>query len=83
MTADDDDATPARLTSKPSWLLSQAAMHGHRLLTDGLAPAGSRGYHYRLLARVQDELVAPLSPGERAQLVRLLTRIVEHHGAAR
>ena len=42
--------TPARLTSKPTWLLSQAAMHGHRLLTDGLAPAASRPYYYRLLA---------------------------------
>jgi DNA-binding MarR family transcriptional regulator len=146
------DRTPARLTAKPTWLLSQAAMHGHRLLTDGLAPAASRGYHYRLLAaleefgpasqarlggragvdrsdvvaalndlaargmvertqdpadrrrnivtitpagrahlrrldrllaRVQDELLAPLSPAERAQLVRLLTRILEHHGAVR
>jgi DNA-binding MarR family transcriptional regulator len=146
------DRTPARLTSKPTWLISQAAMHGHRLLTDGLAPAGSRGYHYRLLAAleefgpasqarlsgragvdrsdvvaalndlaargmvertpdpadrrrnivtitpagrahlrrldrllagVQDELLAPLSPAERAQLVRLLTRILEHHGAVR
>jgi DNA-binding MarR family transcriptional regulator len=146
------DRTPARLTSKPTWLLSQAAMHGHRLLTDGLAPAASRGYHYRLLAAleefgpasqarlggragvdrsdvvaalndlaargmvertpdpadrrrnivtitpagrahlrrldrllagVQDELLAPLSPAERAQLVRLLTRILEHHGAVR
>ena len=146
------DRTPARLTTKPSWLLSQAAMHGHRLLTDVLAPAASRGYHYRLLAaleefgpssqarlggragmdrsdvvaalndlsargmvertpdpadrrrnivtitpagrthlrrldqlldKVQDELLAPLSPAERAQLVRLLTRILEHHGAVR
>jgi DNA-binding MarR family transcriptional regulator len=156
MTADDHtpagDRTPARLTSKPTWLLSQAAMHGHRLLTDGLAPAASRPYHYRLLAAleefgpasqarlggragmdrsdvvaalndlaargmvertpdpadrrrnivtitpaghahlrrldrllsgVQDELLAPLSPAERAQLVRLLTRILEHHGAVR
>lgn len=144
--------TPARLTSKPTWLLSQVAMHGHRLLTDGLAPASSRGYHYRLLAAleefgpasqarlggragvdrsdvvaalndlaargmvertqdptdrrrnivtitpagrahlrrldrllagVQDELLAPLSPAERTELVRLLTRVLEHHGAVR
>ena len=46
--------TPARLATKPSWLLSQAAMHGHRLLADGLAPAGSRGYHYRLLAALEE-----------------------------
>ena len=37
----------------------------------------------RLLAGVQDELLAPLSPGERAQLVRLLTRLLEHHSAVR
>jgi DNA-binding MarR family transcriptional regulator len=142
------DATPARLAAKPSWLISQAAMHVHRLLTDGLATSGSRSYHYRLLAAleefgpssqaqlgrhtrmdrsdivaalndlaarglvqrspdpadrrrnvvsitpagvahldrleellagVQAELLAPLSPAERAELARLLTRVVEHH----
>jgi MarR family transcriptional regulator, lower aerobic nicotinate degradation pathway regulator len=31
------------------------------------------------LAGVQDELLAPLSPAERQQLVRLLSRILEHH----
>jgi DNA-binding MarR family transcriptional regulator len=145
-------ATPARLTARPTWLLSQAALHGQRLLADGLAPSGSRGYHYRLLAAleefgpasqarlggrsgmdrsdvvaalndlaarglierapdpadrrrnvvtitqagrahlrrldrlldgVQDELLAPLSPADRALLAGLLTRILEHHGAER
>ncbi|WP_037067527.1 MarR family winged helix-turn-helix transcriptional regulator [Pseudonocardia acaciae] len=33
-----------------------------------------------LLAGIQDELLAPLSPAEREQLVRLLTRVLEHHG---
>ena len=33
----------------------------------------------RLLGSVQDELLAPLSAGERRQLIRLLTRIVDHH----
>jgi MarR family transcriptional regulator, lower aerobic nicotinate degradation pathway regulator len=144
----DDDAAPARLTSKPSWLLTQTAMHAGRLVGDGLAAAGARGYHYRLLAtldefgpasqaalgrrsgihfsdivaavnelaeqelverapdpadrrrnvitltpagrrqlrrldkrlaRVQDELLAPLSPDERDQLTRLLARLLEHH----
>jgi len=32
-----------------------------------------------LLAEVQDELLAPLSPADRRQLTRLLTRILEHH----
>ena len=33
------------------------------------------------LDAVQDELLAPLSPGERRTLVALLGRLVEHHGA--
>jgi DNA-binding MarR family transcriptional regulator len=44
-------------------------------------PAGRRQLRKldRLLARVQDELLAPLSASERRQLVRLLTRIVDYH----
>lgn len=37
-----------------------------------------RGYE-RLVADAQDALLAPLSAGERHQLVALLTRVVEHH----
>lgn len=33
----------------------------------------------RLVGRAQDELLVPLSPAERTQLVDLLTRIVDHH----
>jgi DNA-binding MarR family transcriptional regulator len=143
-----EDARPAMLMAKPSWLISEVSRLAHPLLTDRLATAGSRGYHYRLLAAlaefgpasqaslgrrtgmdrsdvaaavtelagrglaartpdpadrrrnvititpagtahlrrldellagVQDELLAPLSPAERQQLIRLLTRILEHH----
>jgi MarR family transcriptional regulator, lower aerobic nicotinate degradation pathway regulator len=143
-----DDQMPSRLMTKQSWLLSQTSMHAHRLLSQALAAAGSSGYHYRLLAAleefgpasqaalgrrtsidrsdvvaalndlaerkqierspdpadrrrnvititpagteqlrlldrvladVQDELLAPLSATERTQLTRLLTRILEHH----
>jgi DNA-binding MarR family transcriptional regulator len=143
-----DSAAPVRLTGKPSWLISQIATHSHRLLTERLATAGARGYHYRLLAAlqefgpasqaslgrrtamdrsdvvaalndlasdgyvrrapdpadrrrnvititpdgaahlrrldgllddVQDELLAPLSPGERDQLTGLLSRVLDHH----
>ena len=49
-----DDAMPARLTEKPTWLISQASTQAHRLLTEKLAPAGARGYHYRLLAEEVD-----------------------------
>lgn len=34
----------------PTWLLSQAYAHARQLLADAFARAGSRGYHYRLLA---------------------------------
>jgi MarR family transcriptional regulator, lower aerobic nicotinate degradation pathway regulator len=143
-----DDAKPAVLTQKPSWLVGEVSRVAHRLLTGKLATAGSRGYHYRLLAAlqefgpasqaelgrrtgmdrsdvvaavnelvgrgladrspdpadgrrniititpagtahlrrleellddVQNELLAPLSPAERQQLIHLLTRVLERH----
>ena len=140
-----DDATPALLTEKPSWLISQVSAHAHRLLTERLAAAGARGYHFRLLAALeefgpasqaslgrrtglaaavseltaqklagratdqtdrrrntititakgrahlqrldallagaQDELLAPLSPGERQALAGMLTRVLDHHAS--
>jgi DNA-binding MarR family transcriptional regulator len=144
------DTTPARLTAKPTWLISQTAAHAHRLLAATFAAAGTRGYHYRLLAAlqefgpasqaslgrrsgidrsdvvaalnelggrglvertpdpadhrrnivtitpagaacldqlenlvagVQDELLAALSPEERDQLIRLLSRVLAHHAS--
>lgn len=141
-----DDKRPDRLMAKPSWLISETSRHAHRLLTDRLASVGARGYHYRLLAAldefgpdsqarlgrrsgmdrsdvvttinelaergfvkrspdpadgrrniititpagaaqlerldqiltgVQDELLAPLSPAERRELARLLTRVLQ------
>lgn len=143
-----DDTKPAVLTQKPSWLVSEVSRVAHRLLTGKLATVGSRGYHYRLLAAlqefgpasqatlgrrtgmdrsdvvaavnelvgrgladrspdpadgrrniititpagtahlrrleellddVQNELLAPLSPAERRQLIHLLTRVLERH----
>jgi DNA-binding MarR family transcriptional regulator len=143
-----DDGTPTRLAGLPSWLLTQTARYAHRLVTDGLAEIGARGYHYRLLAtldeygpasqadlgrrtgihfsdvvaatndlaghgfvertpdptdrrrnivtitpagrhrldqltqrlaRIQEELLAPLSAPERDRLVGLLTRLLAHH----
>ena len=142
-----DDVRPATLMAKPTWLISEVSRLAHPLITDKLATAGSRGYHYRLLAAlqefgpasqaslgrrtamdrsdvaaavnelvsrglagralnpadrrrnvisitpagtahlrrleelladVQDELLTPLSPAERQQLIHLLSRIVEH-----
>ncbi|MFG3254821.1 MarR family winged helix-turn-helix transcriptional regulator [Streptomyces sp. NPDC048172] len=145
------ESAPARLTSKPSWLISQLSVHVRRLVSDAFSEEGARGYHYRLLAAlkeygpssqaalgrrcsmdrsdvttalaqladeehverspdpahgrrslvtltasgarrlqrldrvlegVQDELLAPLPESDRAALVALLGRLVDHHGAA-
>jgi DNA-binding MarR family transcriptional regulator len=138
---------PSRIQQLPTWLISRAYAHSHRLLAEGFAAAGVRGYHYRLLAAldefgpasqadlgrrtsidrsdvvaalnelagrgliqrapdpddrrrnvititpagseqlrtldqilegVQEKLLAPLSGADRTQLLRLLTRLVEH-----
>lgn len=140
--------TPTRLTAKPSWLLTQLAVHAHRMASDSFGATGARGYHYRILAaldefgaasqaalgrrcnvdrsdmvaavneltaqgyvermpdpddrrrnivtltrageaqlrrmdreldRVQDDLLGPLSAGDRQTLTRLLTRLLAHH----
>jgi DNA-binding MarR family transcriptional regulator len=38
----------------PSWLLTQTAHHAHRLVGDGFSAIGARGYHYRLLATLEE-----------------------------
>ena len=49
-----EDATPALLREKPTWLISQVAVHAHRLVADGLASAHARGYDYRVLAALHE-----------------------------
>ncbi|MEV6429116.1 MarR family transcriptional regulator [Nocardia sp. NPDC051463] len=49
---------PARLTAKPSWLLTQLAVHAHRLASDSFGEVGARGYHYRILAALDEFGVA-------------------------
>lgn len=46
--------TPDRLAEKPSWLLTQLSVHAHRLATEAFAEAGARGYHYRVLAALDE-----------------------------
>ena len=146
--AGTDDVQPSRLLTLPTWLIGQTGVHAHQLLTEALSTADARGYHYRLLAaleefgpasqatlgrrtdmdrsdvaealnelagqglvkrsgdpvdrrrnvititragatrllaldevlaEVQDELLAPLSATQRQTLVRMLTRVLEHH----
>jgi DNA-binding MarR family transcriptional regulator len=48
-----------------TWLLNRAAAHAGRLVSDGFAEAGARGYHYRLL----DSLVTD-GPASQATLGR-------------
>jgi DNA-binding MarR family transcriptional regulator len=48
------DETPARLTARPSWLLTQVAVHAHRLAAEGFGTLGARGYHYRILAALDE-----------------------------
>ncbi|WP_434448019.1 MarR family winged helix-turn-helix transcriptional regulator [Lentzea sp. E54] len=52
------EQTPARLAGRPSWLLTQLAVHAHRLASEGFSEAGARGYHYRVLAALDEFGVA-------------------------
>ena len=47
------EKTPARWESLPSWLLTQTASHAHRLVAEGFSSVNARGYHYRLLATLE------------------------------
>jgi len=62
---------PARLAGKPSWLLTQLAVHAHRLASERFAEAGARGYHFRVMA-VLDEFgaVSQVELGRRANMDR-------------
>jgi DNA-binding MarR family transcriptional regulator len=44
---------PTRWESLPSWLLNQTAQHAGRLVADGFSSVQARGYHYRLLATLE------------------------------
>ena len=51
----DPDRTPDRLKHRPTWLLGQASAHASALLAAAFAEHGDglRGYHYRLLAALE------------------------------
>src|SRR3954468_13923869 len=49
-----DDSAPARLRSMPSWLVTQVAAVGERLVGERLAAVGVRRYHYRVLAALDE-----------------------------
>ena len=65
------DPSALRLDSLPTWLLSRSSGQAHRLLADAFAGAGARGYHYRMLAALED--LGPASQatvGRRAEMDR-------------
>jgi DNA-binding MarR family transcriptional regulator len=59
------DAPFSRLLEMPSWLITRAYAHSHRLLAEGFAAAEARGYHYRLLAALKE-----FGPASQADLGR-------------
>ncbi|MEV5409426.1 MarR family transcriptional regulator [Thermopolyspora sp. NPDC052614] len=59
------EETTSRWEGLPSWLLGQTANHARRLLGDGFSSVGARGYHYRLLATLEDA-----GPASQAELGR-------------
>ncbi|WP_028812794.1 MarR family winged helix-turn-helix transcriptional regulator [Streptomyces flavidovirens] len=63
----DDGAckTPDRLRRRASRLLSQLTMRSDRLITEGLARADARKWHYAVLASLQE-----YGPGSQAELSR-------------
>lgn len=57
--------TPRRLNSKPTYLTTQLATYARRLVTEAFANADARGYHYRLLAALDE-----FGPESQAELGR-------------
>jgi MarR family transcriptional regulator, lower aerobic nicotinate degradation pathway regulator len=57
--------TLSLLEQRPTWILNRASARAHRLITEGFASAGFRGYDYRLLAAV-----AEFGPASQAELGR-------------
>ena len=56
---------PPSFTTLPTWLLNQTAQHAQRLLKSGFAELDAKGYHYRVLATLDE-----LGPASQATLGR-------------
>jgi MarR family transcriptional regulator, lower aerobic nicotinate degradation pathway regulator len=59
---------PARVRSKPSWLLNQATLPANRLVAEALAGIDARRHHYVLLAALDEA-----GPASQAELSRRTT----------
>jgi DNA-binding MarR family transcriptional regulator len=44
----------SRMWEVPSWLLTQTATHAGRLVSEGFAAVDARGYHFRVLATLDE-----------------------------
>ncbi|MFD0741167.1 hypothetical protein ACFQ1L_03790 [Phytohabitans flavus] len=64
-TPDEVPASSSRMWEIPSWLLVQTAAHASRLVSDGFAAVEARGYHFRVLATLDE-----LGPASQATLGR-------------
>lgn len=64
-----DESTAARLSALPTWLLGRAAARSHQVLTTALSHAGARGYHYRVLAALDES--GPASQAELGNMTGL------------
>ena len=47
-------STLARVAGRPTWLLGRANARAQALLIDAFAQAGMRGYHFRVLAALEE-----------------------------
>jgi DNA-binding MarR family transcriptional regulator len=45
--------SPARLRGKASWLINKISQHAHRLRSEGLASVDAHGYHFAILAALE------------------------------
>jgi MarR family transcriptional regulator, lower aerobic nicotinate degradation pathway regulator len=60
----DSDRAPARIKDRPTWLISRASARSAGLLNAAFENHGEglRGYHYRLLAALED--IGPMSQAD-------------------
>ncbi|NUP29039.1 MAG: MarR family transcriptional regulator [Nocardia sp.] len=48
------EEAPTRLRSKPTWLISKAAVRAHRLISDAMTAIDGRAYHFAILAALDE-----------------------------
>jgi DNA-binding MarR family transcriptional regulator len=82
-------STLQRVAGRPTWLLGRANARSHALLTDAFAAEGFRGYHFRVLAALDQ--FGPTSQADlgrqtgidRSDVVATVNELVAKHLAVR